>query len=171
MDMSHDVWRFPDQAAFDACEFSGAEQLAANEDNPFTYTASTAGTFYFGCKVGEDGAHCNSPQKLKLTVNPAPTAQTNIDWKMGMSEDETMQTVELNTDVVFNWGGMDMSHDVWRFPDQAAFDACEFSGAEQLAANEDNPFTYTASTAGTFYFGCKVGEDGTHCNSPQKLKL
>merc|ERR1719326_470666 len=112
-----------------------------------------------------------SQQKLKLTVNPAPTAQTNIDWKMGMSEDETMQTVELNTDVVFNWGGMDMSHDVWRFPDQAAFDACEFSGAEQLAANEDNPFTYTASTAGTFYFGCKVGEDGTHCNSPQKLKL
>merc|ERR1719321_1892887 len=97
-------------------------------------------------------------------------AQTNIDW-MGMSEEETMQTVELNTDVVFTWGGMDMSHDVWRFPDQAAFDACEFSAAEQLASNEQNPFTYTASTASTFYFGCNLGDDGTHCNSPQKLAL
>jgi len=171
MDMSHDVWLFPNQDAFDACDFSAAEQLATDENNPFTYEASSAGMFYFGCKVGEDGAHCNSPQKLALTVTPAATAQQNIDWKMGMSEAETMQTVELNTDVVFAWGGMDMSHDVWLFPNQDAFDACDFSAAEQLATDESNPFTYAASSAGMFYFGCKVGEDGAHCNSPQKLAL
>ena len=63
----HNVYMFPSKAAFEKCDFSGAKELAGNDKNPFTYKASKPGTYYFGCEVG-NGGHCNTPQKLALTV-------------------------------------------------------------------------------------------------------
>ena len=91
---------------------------------------------------------------------------------MTMAEENTKQTVALNSDVVFQWSG---KHDLWLFPDKAAFDACDFSKATQLADNtQTDPYTYKASKVGTFYFGCNVGGGDmgmNHCKSPQKLAL
>ena len=82
-----------------------------------------------------------------------------------MSEIET--SVEVNTDVVFKWLGY---HNVYMFPNKADFEKCDFANSEELASNDQNPFTFKATSPGTFYFGCKVG-NGWHCRQPQKLAL
>ena len=79
----------------------------------------------------------------------------------------TAATVKVNTAVVFKWSGY---HNVYMFPNKADFENCEFGKAKELAANSKNPFTFKASSPGTFYFGCEVG-GGYHCNTPQKLAL
>ena len=96
-------------------------------------------------------------------------AQTNIDWKLGMKPEQQKATVKAGTNVVFKWNG---SHDVYLFTNKNAYDTCDFSKgkATMLAKNSDNPYTYTAKTAGTFYFGCSIGSGG-HCKTPQKLTL
>merc|ERR1712032_594677 len=88
-----------------------------------------------------------------------------IDWKLGMTAAQMKQTVALNTEVVFKWSGF---HNVYELPDKKAFDACDFSKAEELASHKQGPFTYKASSAGIVYFACKVGG---HCSSKQKLAL
>merc|ERR1712187_754485 len=77
------------------------------------------------------------------------------------------QTVTVNNNVIFKWSAW---HNVWKFPDQAAFDACDFSKATELASVNQNPFTYKAPSAGIVYFGCQVG-GGVHCKLNQKLAL
>merc|ERR1719408_375930 len=86
-------------------------------------------------------------------------AQKKIDWKLGMTGAEMKQTVTVNSNVIFKWSAW---HNVWKFPDQAAFDACDFSKATELASVNQNPFTYKAPSAGIVYFGCQVG-GGVHC--------
>ena len=76
-------------------------------------------------------------------------------------------TATTNTAVVFKWSGF---HNVYMFPNKLAFDICDFRKAKELATNDKNPFTYKASAAGTYYFGCGVGA-GSHCIQSQKLAL
>merc|ERR1719213_738515 len=82
-----------------------------------------------------------------------------------MSAAEMKQTVALNTEVVFKWGGY---HNVYKLPDKQAFDACDFSKATKLASYDEGPYTYKASSAGIVYFACEVGG---HCSFRQKLAL
>ena len=63
----HNVWLMPNKADYDACNFKSSKELAKNKDKPFTFKASDPGVYYFGCEVGA-GFHCNTPQKLALTV-------------------------------------------------------------------------------------------------------
>ena len=63
----HNVWLMPNKAEYDACNFKNSKELAKNNDKPFTFKASDPGVYYFGCEVGA-GYHCNTPQKLALTV-------------------------------------------------------------------------------------------------------
>ena len=71
-DSRHDVQLFPNQAAFAACNFSNAALLS--DRSPYTWSASTAGDFYFGCStVSSFGAHClDDDMKLHVIVD-APT--------------------------------------------------------------------------------------------------
>lgn len=87
----------------------------------------------------------------------------NIDWKLMMSASEQKQEVKAGTTVVFQWMG---THNVFIFPDEAAYKACDFSNADRLSTTSG--FKYVASNAGTFYFGCEVG---SHCAMNQKLSL
>merc|ERR1719353_994550 len=64
----HDVYLMPDQAAFDACDFTSATRLANSVDSPYTYLVDSAGTFYFSDSVG---MHCQGGQKLAVTVEEA----------------------------------------------------------------------------------------------------
>ena len=110
------------------------------------------------------------PARVQLTRNVMShpiIAQTKIDWKLGMTVSEMKQTVPVNTDVIFKWSGW---HNVWKFPDKAAFDACDFSKATELASGSQNPYTYKAPSTGIVYFGCQVGRGG-HCKANQKLAL
>ena len=93
-------------------------------------------------------------------------AQKDIDWKLGMTKAEQTQTVAAGTDVTFKWSDM---HNVWLLADKAAYDACDFSQAKELASTSVNEYTDTASVVGMVYFACKVTG---HCKfTTQKLAL
>eukprot|EP00747_Dinoflagellata_sp_TGD_P169619 gnl/TRDRNA2_/TRDRNA2_199036_c0_seq1.p1 gnl/TRDRNA2_/TRDRNA2_199036_c0~~gnl/TRDRNA2_/TRDRNA2_199036_c0_seq1.p1 ORF type:complete len:176 (+),score=28.41 gnl/TRDRNA2_/TRDRNA2_199036_c0_seq1:30-530(+) len=80
----HNVWSLPDQAAFDSCDFSKGTELAGTEGSPFALTIpSTPSEHFIACEIG---SHCNSGQKIKLTV----TEEDNCPKKS--SEDSTEES-------------------------------------------------------------------------------
>ena len=112
----------------------------------------------------------NTPiqHQFNCIINPislAKIVQKTIDWKPGMASTETKQTVALGTEVVFKWSGF---HNVYKLPDKDAFDACDLSKATKLVSYDQGPYTYKASSEGSFYFACGVG---IHCAYRQKLAL
>merc|ERR1719506_340205 len=92
--------------------------------------------------------------------------QKAITWRLGMTKADREQTVAAGTDVLFKWIG---THNVFLLPNKAAYDACNFDQATELASSSVNEYTYKASAAGTFYFACKMRG---HCHfGDQKLAL
>ena len=89
----------------------------------------------------------------------------DIDWKIGMSTEEQQVTVPVGTDVFLKWSG---NHDVYKFPDNTAYDKCDFSQATEMADDDDSPYPYKATSPGIVYFGCSIGP---HCKLNQKLAL
>ena len=87
---------------------------------------------------------------------------TVIDWKVGMSAAEQSVTVKADAPFTFKWSG---SHNVYRFPSEAAYKSCDFSRATFVS---DKEFTMTLRGSGTVYFGCKVG---SHCKLGQKVAV
>lgn len=72
----HDVWRFPDEAAMDACDFSEAEELASTDSSSYVVDGQgrgdDGGSLYLGCSVSD---HCSvGNQKLTLTYAEAPAS-------------------------------------------------------------------------------------------------
>ena len=107
-----------------------------------------------------------SPRKSLPSISSESNNQVlNIDWIVEMPETEATATV--GTDVRFEWSSY---HNVYMFPSKTDFENCNFDKATEVASNDQNPFTFKASTPGTFYFGCEVG-NGWHCRTPQKLAL
>ena len=95
---------------------------------------------------------------------------TVIDWKVGMSAAEQSISVKANQPFTFKWTG---SHNVYKFPDEAAYKSCDFSGAtfvsdEALSSRTGKPFTMKLGGPGTYYFGCKVA---SHCKGGQKVAV
>ena len=84
-----------------------------------------------------------------------------------MTAEQQAVSAKVGDTVVFTWSG---THDVQRFHDQAAYTACEFGGATELAASSlDDTYTYTAAEWGTFYFGSSIAVGD--CNANPKLTL
>merc|ERR1719446_870255 len=63
----HDVMLLPDKAAFDACDFSGAELWAeeAHGDPGYVHKFEAEGTYYLACSVA---SHCLRGQKVEVVV-------------------------------------------------------------------------------------------------------
>jgi hypothetical protein len=62
---SHDAWQFDDFAAYGACDFGRATQIADRGDSPFILNAP-AGSLYYGRGVG---SHCLCGyQKIELAA-------------------------------------------------------------------------------------------------------
>ena len=84
-----------------------------------------------------------------------------------MSETEQNVVVKSDgktpTEVVFEWKGL---HNVYQLPSKAALDKCDFSEAKELSST--SPYTFKASSVGTYYFSCEIG---AHCQFGQKLQL
>ena len=93
------------------------------------------------------------PANATKMVAPSAFAQS-ISWSTGSGYAST--SVAAGDDITFVYT---TSHDVWRFDDFAAYAACDFSRATQLAGRSDSPFTIQAPR-GTSYYGCSVG---SHC--------
>ena len=95
-------------------------------------------------------------------------AQKEIAWKLGMSNAERAETVAVGTNVLFKWSG---THNIWLMPNKAAYDACDFSQATELASISVNEYTYKASAAGTIYFGCQVTGHCSFANHKMTLTV
>ena len=85
---------------------------------------------YYGCSISK---HCERGQKIAMCpnaddcvtdVSPTRYAMVNIDWKVGLTKTSYIG----GTDVKLVWTP-NGAHDVKKFPDKAAFDACEFERA------------------------------------------
>ena len=79
-----------------------------------------------------------------------------------MSAAEQSISVKSDEPFTFKWTG---SHNVYKFPSEAAYKACDFSRATFVA---DRSFTMTLKGSGTVYFGCKVTG---HCRAGQKVAV
>ena len=80
---SHNLWLMDSQEAYDACDFSGATELASTDhggatnqqdiafglENLYEATVAGEGTLRFACQVG---SHCLGRQKVVVHVTPAP---------------------------------------------------------------------------------------------------
>lgn len=66
---SHNVWEFPEETAFNNCDFNLATMVGASDESPLAVIFSEEGTRYFGCAVG---SHCSSGgMKVKITTEPS----------------------------------------------------------------------------------------------------
>ena len=167
----HDLLIFPDQEAFDNCDFSNAELV-----DPQTYTnAGTAEIIYFGCSLD---FHCNGGgMRVKVTFgdmtsaptaspapSPSPTQSSTGDVKTISWTLRSYDTVFLNRgdSVQFDF---DSSHDVWRMTGSSAFSNCNFEDSEEMPP----PAIYSnADVDETVYFACSVGP---HCGLGMKVAV
>merc|ERR1719353_539548 len=96
-----------------------------------------------------------------------PRAVKKVNWKVGMSNTDQKVVMKLDgknpAAVLFKWNGY---HDVYMFPNKAAFDKCDFMYANNLGSK--SPSIFSTSKAGTYYSGCTVYG---HCENGQKLML
>jgi len=76
----HNVWLLPTEEAFNACDFSGATELASQTygggqppdwPNDYQAVATTAGDLLIACQAVM-ASHCGRGQKIRLTVTELP---------------------------------------------------------------------------------------------------
>ena len=107
------------------------------------------------------------PCKITPTTTPKADVVKRVDWKVGMSDVDQKVVMDLegknSVSLHFKWSGY---HNVYMFPDKASFDDCDFTMATEMASK--SPYTFSASKAGNYYFGCEVY---VHCDNDQKLML
>jgi len=190
------VHLLPSLAAFDSCDFSSATLLGAT--SPVAYTASTPGTFYLACSVGN---HCSSGQKLALVVNTAapshaptarPTTNPTKNPTKALTENPTHAPTSTGASSIMcdgadgTWGVKryadicaavsdtivfkfnHMAHDVYQFPSEAAFNACDFSTASPLGLATSTGSELQLMRPGKMWLGCSRSN---HCLQGQRLKV
>merc|ERR1719191_1558330 len=76
----HDVYLMPDQAAFDACDFTSATRLANSVDSPYIHLVETAGTVDF---ADAEVHHCGGNSvTLSAAMAGMPTADADGNYRM-----------------------------------------------------------------------------------------
>jgi plastocyanin len=94
-----------------------------------------------------------------------PTAQVySVNWMIPVSPNHI--TINVGDSVMFSWIGM---HGLVMFGDANGASLCDIAGATSLSPIMDGgSFTWTAATAGDFYFACPVNNGG-HCMQGMNL--
>ena len=108
--------------------------------------------------------------KCVVALALALTAQAvEIDWRIPGAEQLPPVTVDPAADgkITFKWNGF---HNVYEMPSEAAMNACDFSGAQELSpSSSGGSVTVDAPAAGeTKYYACEVG---SHCNAGQRVAI
>jgi Plastocyanin-like domain len=104
---------------------------------------------------------------LLLTVcmmfAPAFAATRTINWVLYLNQ---FKRAIKNDIMLFKWSG---HHDLWEFPNKAAFDTCNFSAAVEKCSDKVQQCSIKMGTVKTRYFGCKESD---HCSKgKQKIAI
>ena len=87
-----------------------------------------------------------------------------VDWKI--PTEPQVLSVAAGTTVKFSWSD---THNVYEVPDATAFDACDSSGATEVASTAAQTVDVAApETPTTKYYVCTVG---SHCTMGQKIAI
>jgi len=161
---THSIEQFPDEADFDTCNFTNANELVEPESpGSFNLTTDLAAgeTFLIGCGVAK---HCLTfNMKVRVNVDPVVIGVDAIfpvqpnNWRPNVVFPDLRVTI--GTNVVFLWDG---THSLVQFPTQEDFDVCNFANAVTLVDPvAGGNFTLAVNTSGeTIFLGCRVGD---HC--------
>ena len=90
-----------------------------------------------------------------------------VDWKYSSSAYDPM-TVPRGVKLRFEWSS---GHDLMMFPDEAAYDSCDFTNAinAQVTTQPTGGYNIVGLAVGTHYFGCSQYD---HCvNGHMKIKV
>ncbi len=93
-----------------------------------------------------------------LAFGPAAAETVNILWTGSPSVGGT--TIDLDVGDIIEWD-IELGHDLSEIPDQALFDACDFTGSNLISIGHAITQT-TFASPGVHYFACSVGL-GFHC--------
>jgi plastocyanin len=93
-----------------------------------------------------------------LAVRPAAAEAVNILWTGSPSVGGT--TIDLQVGDTIEWD-IQLGHDLSEIPNQALFDACDFTGSTLISIGPAIAQT-TFASPGVHYFACSVGL-GFHC--------
>jgi len=159
---SHNVNLWPDTVTSVICANLGSATLESSSSG-YTYQAVTSDagkTRYFACSLGSGFSHCNGG--LHVGVEVMATTQ-NITWATSGSAMSNLEMAKGES-LLFDFAGT--VHDVMKFPDMAAYTACDFSSATTVCVGA-GPCTYVfGDNEGglTHYFGCDKNAGG-HCST------
>ena len=113
---------------------------------------------------------------IALLACASTRADYVVDWRVPQENDananawvETV-TVPVGEKVVLEWTDYFAFHNVFRMKDKAAYDACDFEGAVELAPSAATGSVAIEATETTTYYACEIG-DGFHCDNGQKLSV
>ena len=88
-----------------------------------------------------------------------------VDWKYSSSAYDPI-TVPWGVKTAFEWSS---EHDLKMFPDEAAYDSCDFTNAEDKRNAIVDGWWGDIMAPGTYYFGCSQYD---HCvNGHMKIKV
>lgn len=100
-----------------------------------------------------------------LLGQPANAKDQTVEWSFGTLPQNHQIDVLQCQSVVFDWSGNDSGngnfvHSVWEFPDEDAFNVCDFSNAEELFPASENG-SYALENDETLsvtkrWFGCRT---------------
>jgi len=150
---AHDVYLFPNKAAYKSCDFSNAVEVCGTGVSECSVKPPTTGTWYYGCKVS---SHCSNG-RMRIRVSARPTAV--VKWSYGKEQNSI--SVRSGDTIRFKYGRTGGPHTLYRFPSKEAFEKCRFAMAVGLcsdaATNPDRKFCdIRAGRAGAYYLGCNA---------------
>ena len=111
--------------------------------------------------------NCTDMPLLQLPA-PATAASKTIQWTAGFAlSSARVATVAAGVELSFEWSG---NHNVYRLPNQQAFDSCDFSRANVASVGAVSPAKFWIPFNRRFplFFACRVGN---HCMLGQKLTV
>ena len=178
---THNVYQSANVADYNGCVLTGGAMLANTNVNSYQNTFTGEGTFYFICAIQ---GHCNSNQKIAITVSsaslaasppppppaipmaspPSPPPQSNhaLNWIIPMPQPRVI-TIARGDSVTFSW---QYEHNVYESANEADYNGCSTTGGTMLGTT--SPYQHTFTADGTFYFICEVNG---HCNAGQKIRI
>lgn len=168
------IIKYSSKDDFDSCSSSGFTVLASSVSNGQEITSISidqAVMYLSSSTISGNSTHCELGQKV--TIN---AFSRGIEVSPGAWSIRTIDPIVREpSDVLSILVGA--GHDLYRFPDEDAFDACDFDNATLIYDGEvdgEDTITLRDSTADVGdkrFYGCSKGLNNLHCNNGQKVQV